>query len=145
MYEFIRGRIQELRGTMAILRSGGMGYRVDTPLSTCSRLRAGTRAELFVSLQERECRARLFGFITRQERDLFEEMLAVVGVGPLVALRILSALSIGQVRDAIARKDPSAMILVEGVGQKTAQRVVESLWGNSSDKRGWTRGAGPCP
>lgn len=127
--------IAHLRGTVAAFGSdyvvvdvAGVGYRCLIPSSTRSRL-PGTGQEVLLqtSMQVREDSMTLFGFGSREEFDLFELLLRVEGVGPKVALGVLSASSPDSFRRAIAFDDLTALCRIPGIGKKTAQRLVLEL------------------
>lgn len=127
--------IAHLRGTLVaaapewvVVDVAGVGYRCLVPGSTRSRLpAAGEEVRLHTSLQVRDDSLTLYGFLTREEFDLFELLLRVEGIGPKVALGVLSASTPESVRRAIAFEDVTALCRVPGIGKKTAQRIVLEL------------------
>lgn len=128
MIGYLRGRIVYAAAEEIVLDVHGVGYRAAVPHSTLSRLPApGGEAALFCHLHVREDALQLYGFADRQERDLFETLLTVGGVGPKVALQVLSALTPETFRRAVLYQDEALLQKVPGVGKKTAQRLLLEL------------------
>lgn len=128
MIAHLRGELVAASADSVILDVNGVGYRCLVPSSTRSRLPAiGQVVHLFTSLQVREDSMTLFGFLSPGEYDLFALLLRVDGVGPKVALGILSAITPEAFRRAIAFEDITALCRVPGIGKKTAQRMVLDL------------------
>jgi holliday junction DNA helicase RuvA len=136
--------ISRLRGTVAartpagiVLDVGGVGYLVAaTPRVTA---RIGEEATIETHLHVREDALQLYGFANADERELFELLLGVSGIGPKVALAIVSGSPAAELRRAIARDDLARFEAIPGIGRKTAQRVVMEL----KDKLGDPAAAGP--
>jgi Holliday junction DNA helicase RuvA len=123
----LRGRPAGFDAEGLVLDVGGVGYRV---LATPSAVRKAEDAEevsLETHLHVREDALQLFGFASREERELFERLLAVSGVGPKVALAIVSGYSPAELRRAILLEDTALFESIPGIGKKTAQRVVLEL------------------
>jgi len=109
---------------------GGVGYKVNTPTSIFENIgEPGEKVRLYTHLHVREDHLELFGFMSEDERDVFVIMLGVSGVGPRLALAILSSLSHNRLIEAIERKEIEILSSVSGVGKKTAQRLVVDLTG----------------
>jgi len=120
----VRGTVVERTTTGEVLvEVGGVGYRVNIPLRVVPMMAPGTNAFLFTHLHVREDAMVLFGFPTRDERDTFEALISATGVGPKLALAILSVHTPGALRRCLADDDLDALILVPGVGKRTAQRL----------------------
>lgn len=112
----------------AVIEVGGIGYRVYVPLSLHSRLpELGMECRLYTHLIQRDERTELYGFNSETERDLFGLLLGVSGVGPKVALALLSCLSPVEIERAVGSGDLGALQMVPGVGRKTAQRILLEL------------------
>lgn len=117
-----------------VVDAGGVGYRVSVPLSLMAQMPAlGEPVDLFIHTQVREDAIQLFGFPALQDQELFESLIAVNGVGPKVALSMMSVLPSDQITQAIISDDPATLQRVPGVGGKTAQRVVLELKDKMSD------------
>jgi Holliday junction DNA helicase RuvA len=124
----VRGEVLERSATGEVLvEVGGVGYRALVPLSAIPNLEPGTPAMLFTHLHARDDTMVLFGFPTRDERDTFEVLIDANGVGPKLALAILSVHSPGVLRRALVDDDLDALTLVPGVGKRTAQRLLVEL------------------
>ena len=128
MIAHVRGQLAAVTPDAAVVDVGGVGYRCLVPASTRSRLpAAGHDVLLHTSLQVREDSMTLYGFLTREEYELFELLLNVDGIGPKVALGVLSATTPESFRRAVAFEDITALCRVPGIGKKTAQRMVLEL------------------
>ena len=127
--------IGSLRGTVlerspagqVLLEVGGVGYRVSVPVGALADLEPGQPAFLFTHHHVRDDAMVLFGFPTRDERDTFEAVLGASGVGPKLALAILSVHSPSALRSAVLDRDLDALTMVPGVGKRTAQRLLVEL------------------
>ena len=123
MIEYITGEVVELTPTSAVLEtSGGVGYFLNISLNTFSGLRQGERARLLVYEAIREDAYVLYGFTSRKERELFQLLLSVSGVGPNTARMILSGLSPEELEQVVATENVGMLKSVTGIGAKTAQR-----------------------
>jgi len=128
MIEHLTGTVIEKTPTSAIISAGGVGYGVLIPLATYERLPAvGEQAALHTWLAVREDGLTLYGFATREERDVFLLLTSVTGVGPKIGLGMLSGGGVEQVRTAIAHGDVGLLVKVPGVGRKLAERLVLEL------------------
>ncbi|HWI50533.1 MAG TPA: Holliday junction branch migration protein RuvA [Symbiobacteriaceae bacterium] len=128
MIAHVRGQLLSATADSVVVDVGGVGYRCLVPTSTRSRLPAmGQDVLLHTSFQVREDSMTLYGFLTGEEYDLFELLLKVDGVGPKVALSVLSSTTPDALRRAIAFEDITALCRVPGIGKKTAQRMVLEL------------------
>jgi Holliday junction DNA helicase RuvA len=140
MYDYIAGRLVSRRPDRVVLDAGGVGWRILVPLSTYERLpaREGAEAKLLVVHHQREDRQALYGFATEEEREFFELLNSVSGVGPALALSVLSTMPYGEFRAAVLNGDAPALTRVRGVGRKLAARLLLEL--ADAAKRG-----GPVP
>ncbi|HIE13294.1 MAG TPA: Holliday junction branch migration protein RuvA [Desulfotomaculum sp.] len=128
MIAFLRGKLVQSSAGSAVIEVGGIGYRVYVPLSLHSRLpELGMECRLYTHLIQRDERTELYGFNSETERDLFGLLLGVSGVGPKVALALLSCLSPVEIERAVGSGDLGALQMVPGVGRKTAQRILLEL------------------
>ena len=129
MYEFLSGRLVARRPDRAVVEAGGIGYRLLIPLSTFERLppKEGAAVKLFLHHHLREDREALYGFATEEEREFFELLNSVSGVGPALALSVLSALPFDAFRSAVLAGDAAAVTRVKGVGKKVAARLLLEL------------------
>jgi len=128
MISLLDGRIEEKTGDRVLVSVAGVGYEVLAPALTLSRLPPlGRQARIFTRLLVRDDAMVLYGFATTDERGLFDLLITVTGVGPKVALAILSVLSPDVLRRAVASGDVAALTLVPGVGKKVAGRILLDL------------------
>ena len=127
MIASVRGRVQTVRLDSAIVEVGGVGLLVQATPATLAALRAGTEAELATSLVVREDALTLFGFADADERDVFETVQTVSGIGPRLALAMLAVHTPDGLRAAVAGGDLTALMKVPGIGRKGAQRIVLEL------------------
>lgn len=128
MIAFVRGAVVERRPGVAVIDVGGVGFAVLAPDSTLSTLPAPPAVvTLRTWLYVREDAMQLFGFATEGERALFERLLTVSGVGPKVALAILSALPVAVVLAALAQSNAKVLTAASGVGKRLAERIVVEL------------------
>lgn len=124
----VRGTVLERTPAGEVLvEVGGVGYRVLVPSGTLAAAEPGTPTFLVTHLHVRDDAMVLYGFATREERDTFEILIATTGVGPKLALAMLSAHSPNSLRRAVAEGDLDALCLVPGVGKRTAQRLLVDL------------------
>lgn len=128
MIAYIRGILAEKEPTRVIIEAAGVGYELLIPLSTYERLpREGEEVKLSAYHCVREDDEILFGFSSAEERDLFTKLTAVSGVGPKIALAILSGGSVGELSLAIAGGNAKRISSVKGVGKKTAEKICIEL------------------
>ncbi|MGQ0825732.1 MAG: Holliday junction branch migration protein RuvA [Actinomycetota bacterium] len=124
----VRGTvIERSMGGEVLVEVGGVGYRANVPLSAVPNLAPGAPAFLFTHLHVRDDAMVLYGFPTRDERDTFEALIGATGVGPKLALAILSAHTPLALRRCLADDDLDALTMVPGVGKRTAQRLLIEL------------------
>jgi Holliday junction DNA helicase RuvA len=137
----MRNMIGRLRGTLlakqppqVLVEAGGVGYEIDVPMSTLYALPAlGAEVTLLTHLVVREDAHLLYGFATDRERATFRELLRISGVGPKVALAVLSGLSTDDLARAVAMQDTALLTRVPGIGKKTAERLLLELKGRLAD------------
>lgn len=123
----LRGRVTHLGLDFALVEVGGVGYRVVAGPSLMARLRPGSDAAIFIHHLVREDQQALFGFASMEELAFFELLMTVSGVGPRVALAIVSAHRVTKLQLAILNDDVDVFTAVSGVGRKTAQRIILEL------------------
>jgi holliday junction DNA helicase RuvA len=123
----LRGKAVAWDAEGLVLDVGGVGYRVHATPTAVKKADGAEEVVLETHMHVREDALQLYGFADAGERDLFEKLLAVVGVGPKVALAIVSGYTPGELRRAIVREDDALFQTIPGIGKKTAQRVVLEL------------------
>ena len=121
------GEVFALEAPTVLLNVNGVGYEIDTPLSTFCQLQKGEKVTLWTHLVVREDAQQLYGFIDSQEKTIFRTLLKVNGVGPKMALGILSTLSVELLIHTIEHDDLNTLVKVPGVGKKTAERLMIEL------------------
>ena len=127
MIGFLRGNVVQLLPDYCLLDVGGVGYRVFIPTSTRSRLKSGEEAMLYTHLSVREDAMTLYGFESREEYQGFQMLISVSGIGPKVALGILSSITVSKLFQAIHGKQLAVLTKLPGVGKKSAERMVLEL------------------
>ena len=128
MIAYIRGELIEKEPTRAVVEAAGVGYELLIPLSTYDKLpRTGSEVKLLASHCVREDDEILFGFATEDEKGLFLKLTSVSGVGPKIAIAILSGASISELAMAIAGGDAKRISAIKGVGKKTAEKICVEL------------------
>ena len=129
MIAFLTGRVAQKDDRTITLDVHGVGFRIFALPRTIAELPIGAETEILTYLQVREDAMELFGFATMPERNLFEKLLSVSGVGPKMALNVLSAASVQDLEAAIERADAGVLTKVSGIGNKTAERIIVDLRG----------------
>ncbi len=132
MYDHFVGRLVEKGPTSLVIEAGGVGYRLDVPLSTFERVKAkgpDDVVRVLAFLHVREDDLKLYGFATPAERRLFGHLITIKGVGPAIALQVLSRHAVADVCRAIREGDARFLDKIPRVGTKTAERIVLELRG----------------
>ncbi len=128
MIEYIKGTVTELTPASAVIETaGGVGYFLNISLGSFSALKQGEQAQLYVYEAIREDAYVLYGFKERREREIFQLLISVSGVGPNTARMILSSLSPNEIEQVVATENISVLKAVKGIGAKTAQRIIVDL------------------
>src|SRR6202795_1431541 len=124
----LRGKLTDKRPNQVLLDVGGVGYQVHIPLSTFASIGAlHAEAALLIHTHVREDQLTLYGFHTAREKHCFELLISASGVGPSLALKILSGMSLDELIPAIRTGDLAQLVRIPGVGRKTAERMVVEL------------------
>src|ERR1700757_1042312 len=124
----LRGRLADKRPNQVLVDVGGVGYLVQVPLSTFASLgELHTEVTLLIHTHVREDALALYGFLSSREKHFFEMLLSASGVGPSLALKILSGMSVDELLPAIREGDLAKLVRIPGVGRKTAERMVVEL------------------
>lgn len=134
----IRGQILEKQPPQLLIDVHGLGYEIDAPMSTFYQLPdVGQEVNLFTHLVVREDAHHLYGFYTRDEQHLFRTLLKVNGVGPRLALTILSSTSAEEFVRCVLNNDSASLVRLPGIGKKTAERLIIEMRDRLSD---WYKG-----
>lgn len=128
MYAYIKGEIAELSEDNLVLECNNIGYNIRIPLNVAQKLpRIGAFVKIYTYTSVREDAFQLFGFLTRDDLEIYKKLIAVNGIGPKGALSILSAMSADDLRLAIISGDAKAIAKAPGVGNKSAERIILEL------------------
>lgn len=128
MIALIKGILLEILPTSIIVEASGLGYKVFIPSSVVQHLpQMGHSITLYTSLVIRENSQSLYGFIGSKDRDFFETLMDISGIGPKLALSIISNISIGELHAAIVKNDIRTITKIPGIGKKTAERLIIEL------------------
>jgi Holliday junction DNA helicase RuvA len=141
MIASVRGEVLEVALDHAVIEAAGVGYRVNATPSTLATLRSGAEARLITAMIVREDSMTLYGFCDADNRDLFQTLLSVSGVGPRLAMATLAVHDATALRQALADGDVTALTRVPGIGKRSAERMVLEL----RDKVGSVAGSGAAP
>ena len=126
----LSGVIAEKTPPQVVIDVAGVGYEIDVPMSTFFNLgNLGERAVLLTHLVVREDAHQLFGFLTHEERATFRQLIKISGIGPKMALGLLSGLSVAELAQAVSRQEAGRLTKVPGIGKKTAERLLLELKG----------------
>lgn len=128
MIAYLKGNVMQARGEYIVVEVAGIGYKLYVPSSILARLpAAGGEVQVYTYLHVREDAMQLYGFLAPEDLELFEILLQVSGIGPKVALTVLSAMPAASFRMAVINEQLSALTAIPGIGKKTAQRMVIEL------------------
>lgn len=146
MIAYLQGRLAQALPTQVVVDVGGVGYEAFIPLSSFDKLpQPGSEVKLLTHLSIRDDAHILYGFMTDGERDLFRLLIRhVSGIGPKIALNVLSGTTTASLSSAVANSDVKALSRISGVGKKTAERIVVELKDKLGDKIAWA-GDGVAP
>jgi len=127
MIGHLKGNIITAKPTKLLIDVNGVGYLVNISISTFEKISDQTAVSLFIHTNVKEDSITLFGFYAESEKEMFELLISVNGIGPKIALSILSGIRIDELKDAILNADYSRISSVPGIGRKTAERLVLEL------------------
>lgn len=127
MYDYIKGRIEELSPAEMILECNGIGYKIAISLNSYDKFRGSPEAKAYIYHHLREDEETLYGFYDKNERWIFTLLISVSGIGPNTARMMLSSLTADEVVKAIGNSDVNRIKAVKGIGAKTAQKVIIEL------------------
>lgn len=127
MIGYLKGKIISAKPTQIILDVNNVGYLIHISISTFEKISDQNEVSLYIHTYVREDAINLYGFYTEAEKEMFELLISISGIGPKVALSILSGISVEELQSAIQSENVSRLVSVPGVGRKTAERVVLEL------------------
>lgn len=129
MYEFVKGIVVEITPHHVSVDVQGVGYKLLIPVSIFGRVDVGNTSLFYTSFVVRENFQGLYGFLEKEERNLFEQLIALSGIGPKTALNLIGHLPLEEFRHAIATENSKLLSKVPGIGKKTADRLIVDLQG----------------
>ena len=139
----LSGTLLEKSPPQVLVDCGGVGYEVDVPMSTFYGLpHLGEKVALLTHFVVREDAQLLYGFATATEREAFRQLIKVSGVGPRMALSLLSGMSVAELAQAVTAQEPGRLVKVPGIGKKTAERLLLELKGKLGADLGALAGGG---
>ncbi len=127
MYAFINGIVDEIELNGIVIENNGIGYFAQCPSSVSACVSIGQNIKLFTYQHVREDAITLYGFLSKEDRTMFLRLISVSGIGPKIALQVLSSLSASELAVILVGGDASALTKVPGIGKKTAQRLILEL------------------
>jgi len=127
MIAYIKGRLIEKSPTKIVVEVNGIGYDINISLNTFEKIGDDENITIYTHLQKKEDTDILFGFMTKSERKLFQQLISVSGIGPSTARTILSSISPVEIQEALISEDLNTIKSIKGIGLKTAQRLIIEL------------------
>ena len=127
MITYIKGRLIEKSPTKIIVESNGIGYEINISLNTYEQITDDENIKIFTYLQRKEDSDILFGFSSKSERSIFQQLISISGIGPSTARTILSSISPAEIQEAVWEEDVERIKSIKGIGLKTAQRLIIEL------------------
>jgi Holliday junction DNA helicase RuvA len=127
MIGYLTGKLISSKPTQIIIDVNGVGYLVNISINTFEKISEKETVSLFIHTSVKEDSITLFGFFTQSEKEMFELLISISGIGPKVSLGILSGIAVDDLKDAIGNGNVSRLIAIPGIGRKTAERVVLEL------------------
>jgi holliday junction DNA helicase RuvA len=136
MLSYLKGILTEKKPTEIVIDINGIGFQIFIPVSSYDKLGdVGAETKILTHLHVREDAITLFGFVTIQERELFELLLSISGIGPKMAIGILSSITVDEFRNSIINRNYTALTAINGIGKKTAERLVLELFDKISKSK----------
>lgn len=127
MISFLKGTILSCKPTRIVLDVNGVGYEIHIPLSTYEQINTNTVAQLFIHMVVRENAISLYGFNTEEEKEMFSLLLTISGIGPSIAISLLSSMSPQQILSAVKNENIAAFKSIPGIGQSKSEKIVFEL------------------
>ena len=127
MYAYIRGPLISISPHYAVIDAGGVGYKIHIPSHTPSKLELKKEITLHTSFIVREGFQGLYGFLEEEEKNLFETLIEISGIGPKIALGIIGSVSLADLHQIVLLEDAAALSKIPGIGKKSAERILVEL------------------
>jgi len=125
---YIEGKLSVKTPALVVIDVGGVGYEMHISLTTYNQIgKIGEKSKIFTHLYVREDKLELYGFATEDEKVFFKTLISISGIGPSVAIRILSAIKADRFKAAVIDEDVGILTTIPGIGKKTAQRIIVEL------------------
>ncbi|MGB9709976.1 MAG: Holliday junction branch migration protein RuvA [Thermodesulfovibrio sp.] len=129
MLDFIKGKAVTVKPDRVVIQTGGLGYSVKIPVRIARYINTGEEIQIYTSLILKEELVEIYGFLDSSERDLFQELIKISGIGPKMAINILSTYDKETLYKTIEQQDIKSLSKIPGIGKKTAQRIFLELKG----------------
>lgn len=127
MIGYLKGKVISSKPTQLIIDANGVGYLVNISINTFDKISEKEIVSLYIHTQVKEDSITLFGFYSESEKEMFELLVSISGIGPKIALSILSGIQVDDLKNAIQAGDVSRIVAIPGIGRKTAERLVLEL------------------
>ena len=127
MFGYIKGKVAEITEGTVVLENGGIGYEIICTAATVARLSEEKEGVVYTYLQVKEDGISLFGFDTKEEKQMFLKLISVSGIGPKMGITVLAGMRIADLATAIATSDVKTLSKIKGLGKKTAERIILEL------------------
>ncbi len=127
MFNFINGEVVSSENGMVVLLNNGIGFEIFVSASSQAKCEVGKNVQLFTFLQVKEDNVTLFGFADKQEKSMFIQLISVSGIGPKLAMTIMSGASAEEIATAIVSGNTNTLCSIKGLGKKTAERIILEL------------------
>ena len=127
MFGYIKGKVAEITEGMVVLENGGIGYEIICTAAAVERLSEEKEGVVYTYLQVKEDGISLFGFDTKEEKQMFLKLISVSGIGPKMGVTVLAGMRITDLATAIATSDVKTLSKIKGLGKKTAERIILEL------------------
>lgn len=129
MFDFIRGKVVTVKPDRLVIEVGGIGFSIRVPFRVSQEIRKEEDVQVYTSVSIKEESIELYGFLELYERELFEELIKISGIGPRTAMNIISTYDRNILQSIIEKEDVKSLSKVPGIGKKTAQRIILELKG----------------
>lgn len=129
MLGYIIGEVAEINQSTVILDNNGIGYELNVSVSALSRCEIGKKIKLYTYIQINESEVFMYGFYSKEEKEMFLKLITISGIGPKLAISILSGIEVDKLVYVIASEDSKQLSSIKGVGKKTAERIILELKG----------------
>ena len=133
MISYIKGQVEEIKDGLVVIDNGGIGYEAIVSSFTVTQARKNPYMQLYTYMSVSEAGLFLYGFYSKEEKDMFLKLITISGVGPKAAISILSGIDVNTLLVTIFNQDVKTLSKVKGIGKKTAERIILELKGNIND------------